>query len=588
MFNTKAIDDPLELFANLSRLEVDLAERLKQKSRAFAPLQDDSEKETMYVEALLSRIRFQRLFYRSHYLLSDPAKADLPQALKCVKSAIDEFNVIQRQHAELFSTEESDLAIAFDPKITIRVSSASVLKPIEVYSFTESSKSMERYLDNLTYICNAKRNCTSLTQLLKFFNDFSQIPNTTVVIRSRLMFITLQDTKIFGTSIRDLLLKYILGELPMLNDNHRKLFKAVSLGEGLLPPDVMRVDTSVEEDEDTQLKRDCDEWLNMMANVFMAMLNGLCSNPSTQRRKIAHLIGEWGVCEQRAEMIDLTCIDELREMKRRGEEGFTVAGKEHLFALTYFCIELTTDAIYRYLLMGFDLQLYHRTELHHVYWYLDYISGLRIQNLNKILQKIVYEEPKKKGKKKKEKTKEGKLVPVEPSPDQRVLRLILEVDTLLTRASCRFLDALLISYNENGIENLFNDGTLPNVLPELRFERRFQPFYTVAQPPPVRYESYSQHLRGIMKEITPVGLLSAATDHYVGAKKLIDASLTHMESILSDSVTEKLKALSKVAQGNQISIMVATMKVKQGGGVPLPLMDFSFSSQYPVIKLPSK
>jgi hypothetical protein len=233
-------------------------------------------------------------------------------------------------------------------------------------------------------------------------------------------------------------------------------------------------------------------------------------------------------------------------------------------------------------MLGFDFQLYHRTELHHIYWYIDYITGQRIQNIGKIYQKF----DNKKEKKKKATSGEKKLVPIDPPHDVRVVRVLLELDMLLTRASCRFLHALLIGCNERGVDNLFDDGTIPNIIPSSRFERRFQPFYSVAQPPAVRFESYHMHLRNMMNEqITPAGLLNAATEHYTAAKKLLEQTMIHMESVLTETQIEKLKGLMKVIQGNMISVMLVSMKASQGGALSLPQCDFSFSNQFPVIKL---
>ncbi|KAL0482902.1 N-alpha-acetyltransferase 35, NatC auxiliary subunit [Acrasis kona] len=568
-----------------------------------------------HAQDLIDRLLFQQAFFRSREAVLFVDQDILSDALTYTKSCKELFQLIKKSHADMFGNEQEQvdqsdgqqddptrINIAFDHKITTRLSSAAVIKAVKLAPLTKTAHILDSFLDHMIFICRGAQQLygADLDHILRFFVSFSKLDHLNVVSRCTLMYIAIQNEQAFGTDMKQLVAQHIQSHLPMMNNNHQDILKSCLRMD---PAPLQKTNKNVQDildEEDAVLT--CQQWVDLMCNVIFNYMNALCSNPANTRRKFSHLIIEWGMIEQKAEQLDLWCIEELRILKRTSSD-FTISGHEHLFAFTYYCIEHTCALCQSYLLIGFELQLYHKTEIHHVLWYLDYICGLRSQNMTKMLQRLPTDQDLKMmqsqlaqltpGGKKKKKNKIKNLppvltVPTETTPLQKIKKKLIEVDTYISRGLYRFALATLIGKNENGFENIFDDGTLPNMNPLLRFNKRFQCFHLISQPPPISYDQYKSYMEHSYKDATPSDLLNVASENLNYSRQVMeDVLLYHkmnQNELLDTHQLQSIKDMIKMIQANMISITLTSMKMNSKTNQSATF-EFQLCPQYPVIKL---
>eukprot|EP01080_Neovahlkampfia_damariscottae_P001903 gene1903-1043_t len=399
---------------------------------------------------MMTRLSFIKNLNHLHFIFNSPFN-NLQTSKKYFLELEKELKEIKDSHLK------SQLIHGFDINYCRLVNSPTPLKPKELISFFDTIQFFEIYFNDLQSIIELKSNCNSLDNTLSFISNFS-LKNSNVVVRSILMNLIFFKQKIFGEiEFIDYIKKYIF-DLPSITKQH---FDLLSNSNNI---------------------QDLPEWLSNFGRCFILIIFSLLNNRSRCRRRLANLISEFLPLEVRAEQFD-------SELKLENIEEYILAN---------ITIDLTLFVMKLYLEMGFELNLYHQYEYYYIFWYLDYVSGMRLKK-NKILYKT--SEFKKKKKKKYQQQFEGR-------------DMFLEGEYLLIRGISRLLSFFVKEGSDFHIYP-FKYGS-----EKLTFENRFSPFYSVIHPTPLDFKSFKK-LTNLTK-YSSIDLLKGSVDSFDQSKQLFD------------------------------------------------------------------
>mmetsp|Transcript_36984 Transcript_36984/g.81224 ORF Transcript_36984/g.81224 Transcript_36984/m.81224 type:complete len:730 (-) Transcript_36984:61-2250(-) len=119
-------------------------------------------------------------------------------------------------------------------------------------------------------------------------------------------------------------------------------------------------------------KKAADSFLERSASLFAHLLKLSHVNRARRFRRLAHTFPDFNVLQHEAWQLD----EDLK--KTFG------ANLPHPRPSSLWIMEHCLQAMLEKLFLGFELDLYDQVELHMIYWYADYIYGLRIYNMNEL------------------------------------------------------------------------------------------------------------------------------------------------------------------------------------------------------------
>ena len=99
------------------------------------------------------------------------------------------------------------------------------------------------------------------------------------------------------------------------------------------------------------------------------------------------------------------------------------------------------------------------------------------------------------------------------------------------------------------------------------FEKRFEAFQVMLQPPPLTYADYKQG--SDFSNVDQNELLKSASECFKTSKTMVDKLESHLKSIDSDFVSASendQRQLAKISVGNTIYLAKLTQMVTQSGG----------------------
>ena len=211
-----------------------------------------------------------------------------------------------------------------------------------------------------------------------------------------------------------------------------------------------------------------------------------------------------------------------------------------------------------YLEMGFELNLYNKYEYFYIFWYLDYITGLKLKKI-KLNYKI--SEFKKKKKKKYQIQFEGR-------------DLFLEGEYLLIRGISRYL-CFFVKEGSDFYIYPFKFGS-----EKLTYENRFQSFFQILQPTPLDFKTFKK-LTNLTK-YTSEELLKSSNDSFDQSKKIFE-QINFEKMKISNQQFQFSQNLMKISNSNFISSKLAftLIKMKKKSN---PNFDFTLNLNFPTIK----
>ncbi|EEF30428.1 N-alpha-acetyltransferase 35, NatC auxiliary subunit [Ricinus communis] len=342
------------------------------------PLQTNLDLEEGYCKALLCRIRFRKHFFHLLTCMRRPQGRGMELARKHITACISELESIYKSAEFLFSnahgackddmegrtTASGHRPIGFDATLNSRTSAPTPPRSIELLSWKKAIEYFEKLLHDLDYICSYSLD-PSLEVLLRFVVQF-QKSQPDLVARAHLQLLLVQDGRLYG----------------------RDSIFAVIIRAAVLP--------EVVKNNDIQ-KNEC---ILQLGQLVINMLKILCTNAAWQRRKLGKVLQDWRILYVQ---LELAFTKEYREVSNtsNGESVSLTIFKHILIWLE----EQTYWIAHRFLMLGFELDLYSPGEYCMVYWYL-YVILIKLAEKTHLKMSATNSTAKRKGKKRKDSPKD--------------------------------------------------------------------------------------------------------------------------------------------------------------------------------------
>ncbi|XP_028186208.1 N-alpha-acetyltransferase 35, NatC auxiliary subunit-like isoform X7 [Glycine soja] len=345
------------------------------------PLQNNPDLEEGYCKALLCRLRFRKHFYHLLMSMKRPQGRGLELARKHIASCISEIDYIRkcseflRANAHGISEQNLDNTtasgcqpIGFDASLNCRLSAPTPPRSIKIHSWEKALEYFMKLLQDLDVVCSYSLD-PSLEAALLFVVKF-QKSRPDLVARAHLQLLLVQDGKLYG---RDPMFSMITGAagLPGVTENY-----------------------------DFQK----NEFMVQLGQLVINLLKILCTNAAWQRRKLGKMLQDWHVTYVQLEM---TLKGEFEEASKTSNNKQKICFKiyQHILA---WVEEQTYWIAFRFLNLGFELELYSVHDYCMVYWYI-YVVLIKLTEKKHLRMAMSSDSAKKKTKKKRDSFKDGEI-----------------------------------------------------------------------------------------------------------------------------------------------------------------------------------
>ncbi|KDP30242.1 hypothetical protein JCGZ_17024 [Jatropha curcas] len=341
-------------------------------------LQANLDLEEGYCTALLCRIRFRKHFFHVLTCMRRPQGRGMELAKKHIAACLSELQSIYNSavflQSDVHGTCENGIEdrstasgrqpIGFDASLNSRISAPTPPRSIKLLSWRKAIEYFQKLLHELDFICSFLLD-PSLEVLLRFLVQF-QKSQPDLVARAHLQLLLVQDGKLYG---RD------------------PIFSVIARAAGL--PEVAK-------NHDIQK----NEYIVQLGQLVINMLRILCTNAAWQRRKLGKVLQDWRVIYVQ---LELAFTKEYREVSNPSNDESI---SERIFKHILVWVEEQTYWIaQRFLMLGFELDLYAPGEYCMVYWYL-YVILVKLAEKTHLKMSMTDGTAKRKGKKKKDSPKD--------------------------------------------------------------------------------------------------------------------------------------------------------------------------------------
>ncbi|UIZ28017.1 hypothetical protein KXD40_004446 [Peronospora effusa] len=543
-------------------------------------------------EAFIRRVQLRRELLAAYACLGLADGAlDLQRVRKCFERAYELVEGMSTERLELDPECFTGKSIGFDPSISRLLLSGSPPRDIKVPLIDETLGQMKKVLEEMVIGCSPPDwNC--MEDLRIFLTEFSR-QQPTIVVRSYVLLFLYADSKIYA--------KYNfmdwLSETMVMNGVPSVL---LSTQEGVL------------------YSSRCIETVYESLKVFL-------HNRSRQRARIEGLLDEWSILQAEATAVDERFTTEMKIPKAAYPRYFTA-----------WSLEESVQLMVQYVVLGLEMELYAPSELGTVYWYLDYLEGSRLQNLNvtwTFVQKLKEVMPQRRGPPAMEQLKEETVTLPPPPPaaisksskgsktkhkkhhngiataisesrdptgrptDTTKARFLREIKyTELLRSLMRAYFQLFKALEREGLVEvkspMYSTFTI-------RFQHRFAAFQKLHYPAALTYEDFNQTSDFSSYELDLI--YKSAEECFKTARTHAEALLSNEEGINTIGTTHgeglvrglELQSLLKVSISNCVRLAQRSQNTGGGNKMKKSLQDvktqmefdFSIHPHFPVMVL---
>ncbi|KAL6911654.1 hypothetical protein ACP4OV_000459 [Aristida adscensionis] len=392
-------------------------------------LQDNPELEEDYCRSLLCRLRFRKHFYHVVMSMRKPHGRGLELARKHVASCLTELslmlksreflrsqsNITVHQGDENCTTASGCRPVGFDVSLNSRLLSPTPPRAVKVLSWSDAIRYFEKLLHDLDVICASSLDPV-LENVLHFIVQFQKsIPD--LVPRAFLQGRSFAIPSPFHNNDPKVILKQTL----LVQDGNlygQYLFSDV-ISRALSLPDIIG-------DKEFQM----NEFVVQLGQLVINLLKILCTNTAWQRRKLGKSLQDWSTISiqlqgpkddsKNIEHFDPlfkvwgseTEIDKLElALKREFGETQNILHHENMcMRVSKQLLNWTQEHAYwvasRFLILGFELDLYSLGEYCMVYWYM-YVVFTKLIEKMQLRVLASNENSRRKGKKKRDHGKDS-------------------------------------------------------------------------------------------------------------------------------------------------------------------------------------
>ncbi|XP_058206902.1 uncharacterized protein LOC131320265 isoform X5 [Rhododendron vialii] len=342
------------------------------------PLQMNPDLEEEFCKALLCRIRFRKHFYHALTAMKRPQGRGLELARKHIDSCLSELDSILKSSEFLCSnacgtcedgledrtTASGCQPIGFDASLNCRLSAPTPPRAIKILSWIKAVEYFQKLLHDLDILCSYSLD-PLLEGVLRFVVEFQKF-QPDLVARAHLQVLLIHDGKLYG---RD------------------PIFTVISKAAAL-----------PEFPKDHEIQK--NEVLAQLGQLVISLLKILCTNAAWQRRKLGKILQDWRVSYMQ---LELAFKKEFRDISSTLiDESLCDKISKHILV---WVEEQTYWIASRFLVLGFELELYSPSEYCMVYWYM-YVVFIKLVEKTHLKMLTSHETGKRKAKKKKDSSKD--------------------------------------------------------------------------------------------------------------------------------------------------------------------------------------
>uniref|UniRef100_A0A1J3GRG8 N-alpha-acetyltransferase 35, NatC auxiliary subunit n=1 Tax=Noccaea caerulescens TaxID=107243 RepID=A0A1J3GRG8_NOCCA len=415
------------------------------------PLQTIPHLEESFCKALLCRIRFRKHFLHALNCMRRAQGRGHELARKHIASCISELGSLLESaeflRSDIVKNGETEIEerttasgrhpIGFDSTLNKRLSAPTPPRAIKLLSWKKAIDYFVKLLHNLDQICAFSLQ-PDLDFVLQFVIQFHK-SRPDLVSRAHLQLLLVQDGKLYG---RDTFLTICA----------RSLAIDVSKNHGL----------------------HLNEYILQLNQLMINLLKILCANTPWQRRKLGKILNDWSIFNVQ---MGINVGHLMQQDTSRSQKN----GDKSLFILNhvYGWIEEQIHWVaLRFLVLGFELDLYSSSEYCMVYWYM-YIILWKLHEKARLRVLIVVHTEERKAKRNKEYSRDM-------AREDRISRwvLLIQCQTRLTQGLTLMIAALRnegMCLKSQGPFNTENE----------KFTQHFELLQKASLPEYDAYESFS-------------------------------------------------------------------------------------------------
>ncbi|VEU35220.1 unnamed protein product [Pseudo-nitzschia multistriata] len=507
----------------------------------------------------------------------DSIKEELKKSQTIARAAVAKASQISTAMTELrkVKTESINVLIkrTFDSNVNCPLVGNAPLRKIVFREAEESLSLLQKIIRELDQVvCSILLKANTLGRIRHMMRNLSAA-TTNILTRSLVVLNLYFDEKIFG--------QYLLPEMIM---NHLKQLSGV--------PDSIFTST-----------KEVPAFLNRLCKPVYDTLKVLTLNKNRQRSYIDVMLGDWASLREEAYIVDVAYHQ---------ESNASLPELQPYFSLYVLCV--TIDLMDHYVDLGVELQLHcNEEELGIVFWYRDFLTSSLLSQITtmrqtKMLAKKMevaeqvkrqqqqtqkqannktQKSGKKKGKQKKSSNSGGGNAGSIAMPITNPEDIEDDFDFLLLtlkRNMCRGMVRFFAAVRQAGLvpEKKYEFTTSQRI-----FEKRFELFSCIQQPPPLSYEDY---LSGSdFSKVSQGDLWASTADSFRLSRSIIERLLAQIPLIDPDYSAvkeEELRQLAKVCVGNSIYLQKMIQAVNgKGESMPKIKIDNKTNRQFCMIKI---
>eukprot|EP00727_Mastigamoeba_balamuthi_P004231 m51a1_g13805 hypothetical protein (731) ;mRNA; r:387264-389809 len=494
-------------------------------------------------DALCARLRVHRTLLQLHVALDSLRLDAARRAAKAALAALE--------HAAEGAELAQEPAGAYEPRIAMRVEAPAVLRGAELPELADAVAVLRRHVEGLARACAVPLDAggVDLLRLLHWTLQFSET-SPDVFARSWLLRALRSPECSAGASMAERVSRSLLAfPLPA---------------------------AWVRDAESAAL-------IEHLAGVWEVTFETVCSNRSRMRRKTFELLRHWDAAQSVAIEVDqlLAAAHPLPPAPPSAVPSSIRSGG--LFMGYASSLKLLFMALY--LQLGFELGLFAPREYAVVFWYLDFLLGMRrsqyieIRAVSLLMARKVKAKPQKAGKK-------GREAPQPPVEDPDVscpLLYLMEAEFFCTRATFRMVSALLAYGAAKKAEPVYGSE-------EALFEYRFRVFQYFMIPQPLTFQNWVE--TGDFRKFSGDALINGALDSFKACKAALvcySKSIVDMNEIPLIA-PPKVQSWTRLLVVNMLNIQLIQSNPDRNSKEftvdNAPVYDWSLCPSFPTITLP--
>ncbi|XP_078437629.1 MAK10 homolog isoform X2 [Wolffia australiana] len=482
----------------------------KKFSEDVDSLQPIVELEEGFCKALLCRLRFRKHFYHVLTCMRKSQGRGLELARKHIAACLSELSLIlssvdflrlsakrfQQDEPNCLTTASGYKPIGFAANLNSKLMAPAPPRSIKLLSWNETISYFEKLLHDLDTICSCPMEL-SLEGILHFVVQFQKC-QPDLVSRSLLQLLLIQDMKLYGRhSFSDV----IIQSLPVPED-----LKVQELHKGFQNA----------------------EFFTQLGQFLVYFLKVVCTNSAWQRRKLGKMLQEWSAIS-----IQL----ELAFSAGQGEMT-TSSTNQNLYAKTLNHLLIWTEEqtywiASRFLMLGFELDLYSPCEYCMVYWYMYVVFINRLEKMQLRLSASHSNAPRS--------VKKRRDLPKDAASEFPPSLFLLQCYICLAEGTAMMLAALSSTVNRAfQAPNIFNTE-------QERFIQHFDLLQRAHLPDGVTYQLYRESIAHA--HISNIGKYS---QYFVDVQKIVAV----LKAKLGEGASKfaELQQIEQVAEHNRIAL----------------------------------